>query len=158
MSRSRDHLGAGDVRRAAAAGVQVLAHVPLEPLTAEQATAWQGRHVISTLVAFGGSATALANLRRLVSAGAIPLYGTDLGNWRQSGVSAEEISLLQQAGLDAAQVLQAATQAPAALWGFDGLGRIAAGRSASFLLLATCLLYTSPSPRDGRLSRMPSSA
>ena len=26
------------------------------------------------------------------------------------------------------------------------------------LLLATCLLYTSPSPRDGLLSRMPSSA
>ena len=27
-----------------------------------------------------------------------------------------------------------------------------------FLLLATCLLYTSPSPRDATLSRMPSSA
>ena len=26
------------------------------------------------------------------------------------------------------------------------------------LLLSTCLLYTSPSPRDGLLSRMPSSA
>ena len=27
-----------------------------------------------------------------------------------------------------------------------------------FLKLMTCLLYTSPSPRDGLLSRMPSSA
>ena len=29
---------------------------------------------------------------------------------------------------------------------------------ASITLLSTCLLYTSPSPRDGLLSRMPSSA
>ena len=32
------------------------------------------------------------------------------------------------------------------------------GLNAVFLLLAICLLYTSPSPRDERLSRMPSSA
>ena len=31
-------------------------------------------------------------------------------------------------------------------------------KSALFLYLNTCLLYTSPSPRDGLLSRMPSSA
>ena len=29
---------------------------------------------------------------------------------------------------------------------------------SSFVLLMSCLLYTSPSPRDGLLSRMPSSA
>ena len=29
---------------------------------------------------------------------------------------------------------------------------------ASYVLLSPCLLYTSPSPRDGLLSRMPSSA
>ena len=28
----------------------------------------------------------------------------------------------------------------------------------SFMIALTCLLYTSPSPRDGLLSRMPSSA
>ena len=33
------------------------------------------------------------------------------------------------------------------------------GRSVHYLAVAaTCLLYTSPSPRDGLLSRMPSSA
>ena len=32
------------------------------------------------------------------------------------------------------------------------------GKSVARLSLATCLLYTSPSPRDGLLSRMPSSA
>ena len=30
--------------------------------------------------------------------------------------------------------------------------------SATFVLSIICLLYTSPSPRDGLLSRMPSSA
>ena len=32
------------------------------------------------------------------------------------------------------------------------------GVSVDYLLCRTCLLYTSPSPRDGLLSRMPSSA
>ena len=33
-----------------------------------------------------------------------------------------------------------------------------AGLSAALRLAGACLLYTSPSPRDGLLSRMPSSA
>ena len=32
------------------------------------------------------------------------------------------------------------------------------GKETINLLMSTCLLYTSPSPRDGLLSRMPSSA
>ena len=35
------------------------------------------------------------------------------------------------------------------------IGKVGSGKSS---LLKTCLLYTSPSPRDGLLSRMPSSA
>ena len=38
--------------------------------------------------------------------------------------------------------------------GVGGVGK--GGRKLSYV--ATCLLYTSPSPRDGLLSRMPSSA
>ena len=43
---------------------------------------------------------------------------------------------------------------------FDRLPRLAQGRwiSVGRLDINTCLLYTSPSPRDGLLSRMPSSA
>ena len=37
-------------------------------------------------------------------------------------------------------------------------GKIAAGKMAQAVLHGACLLYTSPSPRDGLLSRMPSSA
>ena len=42
-------------------------------------------------------------------------------------------------------------------WG-DRLGAIFSGISLGSILLLVCLLYTSPSPRDGLLSRMPSSA
>ena len=51
------------------------------------------------------------------------------------------------------------------LLGSDYLGRDLASRlihgaqtTLTLALVATCLLYTSPSPRDGLLSRMPSSA
>ena len=37
-----------------------------------------------------------------------------------------------------------------------GLGAVGSGLGIG--MLANCLLYTSPSPRDGLLSRMPSSA
>ena len=43
------------------------------------------------------------------------------------------------------------------LW-VSGLSLIAMTLIYKPLLLDTCLLYTSPSPRDGLLSRMPSSA
>ena len=42
-------------------------------------------------------------------------------------------------------------------WSFM-LGEIALYSFVILLLSGTCLLYTSPSPRDGLLSRMPSSA
>ena len=41
------------------------------------------------------------------------------------------------------------------LWALD---RLAAERAAEPRRTGTCLLYTSPSPRDATLSRMPSSA
>ena len=37
-------------------------------------------------------------------------------------------------------------------------GRVGRGAEQSYCILMSCLLYTSPSPRDGLLSRMPSSA
>ena len=57
------------------------------------------------------------------------------------------------------------TSAPASIW-VDGSFRVVSDRfAADVLALADpiaqfqhCLLYTSPSPRDGLLSRMPSSA
>jgi hypothetical protein len=102
---------------AAAAGVDVLAHTPVEPLRDATIAAWRGRAVISTLAAFGGSASAVDNLRRLRAAGATVLYGTDLGNLRDAGPSADEIVLLARAGLDDAAITAAMTTVPAAYWG-----------------------------------------
>lgn len=105
------------VRVAAAAGVDVLAHTPIEPLT--DPAAWKGRAVITTLAAFGGSASAIDNLRRLHEAGAIVLYGTDLGNLRVDGPSADEQALMKQSGLTDAEITAAMTTVPWHYWGFD---------------------------------------
>ena len=74
-----------------------------------------------------------------------------------------EFAALAPGGGDAADVPgstpagePAADAAPGGPAVADGPGGLA--RLARFELLGTCLLYTSPSPRDGLLSRMPSSA
>lgn len=127
-----------EVRMAAAVGVDVLAHTPVEPVT--DPGAWSGRAVISTLAAFGGGRETTENLRRLRAAGAVVVYGTDLGNTRDAGISSDEIDLLRAAGLDGAAILEAGTRAPAAVWGLldeqgRGPGVIAVGGPADLLVL-----------------------
>ena len=90
--------------------------------------------MVSTLRAFGGSAAAVDNLRRLREAGAVVLYGTDFGNTRTAGIDRAELELLGHAGLDAEAIVAAGTTAPAEWWGLDGLGAIEVGAEASFLL------------------------
>lgn len=116
---------------AATAGADLLAHTPAEPLQEATVTAWKGRAVISTLAAFGAPG-AVDNLRRLRAAGCTVLYGTDLGNLRDAGPSAEEIGLLRKAGLDDAAIVAAMTTAPATYWKLPAIG---ANQEASFLLL-----------------------
>jgi len=130
-------LSEDQARRAAAAGVDVLAHTPTEMLSAKTVQAWSGRAVISTLRAFGGSAATLANLQALKAAGATVLYGTDFGNTSTPGVDPGELMLLQAAGLTPAEILAAGTSAPAGRWaGLGGLGAVAVGKDASVMLLA----------------------
>jgi imidazolonepropionase-like amidohydrolase len=121
-------------RLAAEAGADILAHTPVEPLAPATIAAWRGRAVISTLAAFGGSPSAVANLRALRAAGATVLYGTDLGNLRDAGPSAAELALLRAAGLDDAAITDAMTTAPARYWGLP-LGALVAGAEASLLVL-----------------------
>jgi imidazolonepropionase-like amidohydrolase len=124
-----------EVLRAAAAGVDGLAHTPTAPLGDAAVAAWSGRFVISTLAAFGGGANAVDNLRRLRGAGAQVLYGTDHGNLSAAGIVSAELDLLGAAGLDGAAILEAGTAAPAAVWGFPGRGALRPGGPADFLLL-----------------------
>lgn len=102
--------------RAASAGADILAHTPVEALAEATVEAWRGRVVISTLAAFGGTPAALTNLRLLRAANVTVLYGTDLGNMRIDGPSAEEMSLLRAAGLDDAEITAAMTTTPIAFW------------------------------------------
>jgi imidazolonepropionase-like amidohydrolase len=124
------------VRRALDAGVDVLAHAPVEPLPAEL-IAEIGRsklHVISTLKAFGGSAAAIENVRQLKGAGARIVYGTDLGNTGTApGIDASELDLLARAGLTPVEILDAATRDAAELLGLSDLGTIDKGQAASLL-------------------------
>ena len=125
-------------RRAALAGVDILAHTPTEALSKATLAAWSGRTVISTLRAFGGSAATLDNLKALRAAGVTVLYGTDFGNTMTPGIDGSELALLLQAGMTPQEILTAGTSAPAAVWGLGGaLGAIAVGLDASFLVLAT---------------------
>ncbi len=125
-----------DVQRAAAAGVDVLAHTPTDPLSAKTVKAWSGRAVISTLSAFPGLAEPADNIRRLRAGGATVLHGTDMGYTTFTGINPQEIELLAKAGLDNKAILAAGTTIPAQFWGFgDGIGTVAAGHTASVLLL-----------------------
>lgn len=129
-------LGDAEAALAAQVGADVLAHTPVGPLSPTTVAAWSNRAVITSLRAFGGSATAVANLVSLREAGALVLYGTDFGNTQSPGVDYKELELLLAAGLDAPAILRAATQAPAEFWGFDDLGKLEPGRSATFLVLS----------------------
>jgi imidazolonepropionase-like amidohydrolase len=120
--------------RGAVAGADVLAHMPVEALTEETLATWANRTVVTTLAAFGGDA-ALANARALHESGGTVLYGTDFGNTTTPGIDLAEIEALVAAGFDGAAIVDMATRAPAAFWGFDDLGSIAVGKSASLLLL-----------------------
>jgi imidazolonepropionase-like amidohydrolase len=109
-------LGDRDAAAAAAAGCDVLAHTPVEPLAGTTIDAWRGKTVISTLMAFGGGDDAVDNLRRLHDAGVTVLYGTDLGNRRVAGVDDDELRLLGDAGLDDDEIRASMTTAPIAFW------------------------------------------
>lgn len=108
-----------DARAAAVAGCDGLAHTPTQPLDDGTVELWRDRVVISTLGAFGAGGDAISNLNRLRAAGAIVLYGTDLGNRRVAGVDASELAHLADAGLDGAAIVEAMTTAPAKFWRLD---------------------------------------
>jgi imidazolonepropionase-like amidohydrolase len=123
-------LSDSDALAAARAGADVLAHTPVERLSDQTIAAWASRAVVSTLDAFGGSASAVANLSALRAGGATVLYGTDLGNSRHVGISPAEIRLLTSAGLDGAAIIAAGTTSPSHVWRVVDLGAIAVGNAA----------------------------
>ena len=78
--------------------------------------------------------------------------------WRKERVMAEEyvVSIASEEEVDSGSALGALGVIWHELSG--GIGPWGALRPLVAVVLSLCLLYTSPSPRDGLLSRMPSSA
>jgi imidazolonepropionase-like amidohydrolase len=128
-------LGDDEAALGARIGADVLAHTPVTALNEATVAAWSTKAVLSTLDAFGGSLAAVDTLRQLHGRGAQVLYGTDFGNSQNAGIQLSELALLQQAGLTPAEILASGTSSPAAYWGFDDLGRVELGASASLLIL-----------------------
>jgi imidazolonepropionase-like amidohydrolase len=120
-----------DARLAGTVGADILVHAPSGPLSDDVVALWADRAVISTISAFNG----VDATRQLHGAGATVLYGTDFGNTGVAGISGAELDGLGRAGLDAADILQAGTRAPAMLFGLEELGAIAVGKEASLLVL-----------------------
>jgi imidazolonepropionase-like amidohydrolase len=130
-------MGENEARRAGLAGADVLAHTPTQPLSDETIALWADRAVVSTVGAFGGSAGAVDNLKKLHAAGARVLYGTDFGNSSVLGIDAGELALMVSAGMTPAEVLAAGTSAPAEFWGplAEPLGALTPGKDGSLLVL-----------------------
>ena len=80
---------------------------------------------------------AIENVRRLHGAGVDLIAGTDAPNpGTAAGLSMHgELRLLLRAGLSNAEALAAATSTPAAIFGLEDRGRIAAGRIADLVLV-----------------------
>lgn len=127
-------LGDADAATAAALGVDLLAHVPLEPLAEATLAALADRAVVTSLHAFGAGGAAIANLKALRGRGATILYGTDFGNTSVAGIDAVEIGAMEQAGMDGRAILAAMSEAPAKFWGIEG-GSVVAAAPASLLIL-----------------------
>ncbi len=128
-------LGDDEAARAAADGIDVLAHTPTGTLSTATVSAWASRTVVTTLVAFGNSATTRENLTALRSAGARVLYGTDFGNAQDAAINAEEVQGMLDAGMTGQAIVDAGTTVPAAFWGFSDLGTLQVGKKASLLIL-----------------------
>lgn len=84
-----------------------------------------------------GRDVAIENVRLLHAAGVDLIAGTDAPNpGTAAGLSMHgELRLLMRAGLSSAEALAAATSTPAAIFGLDDRGRIAAGRIADLVLI-----------------------
>lgn len=123
-----------NVARAAAAGIDVLAHTPNQQLSEATLEAWKDRTVISTLGAFGGAAS-IKNLHDLRERGTRVLYGTDFGNTRLTTIQKPELLSLTAAGLDGTAIVKAGTSVPAEFLGLTDLGTLEVGKRASFLVL-----------------------
>ncbi len=130
------------VRRALDAGIDELAHTPVEPLSEDLVgrIAGAGIPLVSTLQCLSSGdtgATAAANAAALHRAGVPLIYGTDLGNaGTRPGAEPRELDRLAATGLGRLGALRAATEGSAQAPGMRaGSGRLVLGEPAALVLL-----------------------
>ncbi len=123
---------------ALAGGVYELAHMPCQDVTSEQMTELLARHipVVGTLhinqlqTSLGGTCRdGLQNARTFVAGGGELLYGTDIPGVPVA-LDLTELGLMQQAGLTALHVMQAATSKAGLELGMAPLGTLRVGAPA----------------------------
>lgn len=133
-------LTAAMVDRAVTAGVDELAHTPVEPLPEPllERLAATGVPVVSTLQTLSLDGTGAARCAAALHAAGVRLiYGTDLGNQgTRPGVDPRELDRLAAAGLGRRGALLAATVGAAAAAGLRGCtGRLLVGEPAAAVVL-----------------------
>jgi imidazolonepropionase-like amidohydrolase len=131
-------IGQAGALLAAAEGVRALAHTPVVDSAGAATLARTGVRVISTLASLGarpGGAEVRQAFRLLRAAGVPVVLGTDAGVLAH-GQNAAELLALADAGLSPAEALRAATIDAAALLDLAGIGEIAVGKAADFVVVA----------------------
>lgn len=127
-------LSSGGIERAALAGADILASIPLAPMTEADIQYWSARPVVTTQSVWMAEFTAVENLQRLYEAGATILYGTDLGLHNVRGIDPLELAIMTVVGMSNEEMLAAGTTNPAEVWGLD-VGTLGMGRPATFMVV-----------------------
>ena len=83
-----------------------------------------------------------------------PIFGGSTGGWLRAAQIEEKYAITWSSAKS--QIFEMPTGGAAIMR--TGQNLLYLARKEQCLALGTCLLYTSPSPRDATLSRMPSSA
>ncbi|MBD0328481.1 MAG: amidohydrolase family protein [Thermoleophilia bacterium] len=131
--------GHGGTILAVEAGVDELAHMPCGSIgdAVLRSVVEAGIEVVATLDTIKGYGTIcgdpVRDAARFVELGGTLLYGSDVPNVRVTGIDAEELRLLREAGLTPEAVLSAGTSRAGEQVGLDPLGTLTAGAPADVI-------------------------
>jgi imidazolonepropionase-like amidohydrolase len=130
-----------EMQAALAGGVDAMAHTPLDlpiPKDTMRTMLDRGVPLTATLNIWGGGKflkQAQDNIAAYHAAGGVVTFGTDYPYQTFEGLPIDELRLMQEAGLSAADILLAATRDAAALCGLGDVGTVAVGKIADVIIV-----------------------